>query len=208
MKEDEKKGKISDFNHFCKLKNEYLKICNKVDVHNRTHNAEDHEFITKVNYAELYQVAKRYPSAKLIIEVPNQQYLSENSNSIKYLFSLDPEKTIQPMIPFKGIVANEYIIVLYVTECPDFKNFNNEEIKKHDHYSDGSNIVRGYEKLNKCDKVMNQCFDANIWGYWVEDFYFEKGGWKSVYNGDKNFVNVFSIYRGNTLYDAILDPHY
>jgi hypothetical protein len=200
--------KIEDFGEFCKLKESYLDICHQIEKHNRTHNQESHVDITKVNYKDLYEMAHKHPNAMLIMETPNQECIATISDNLKYLFSSDPHMDIQPMIPFQGMIANDKVIVLYATECPDLDFFDYDEIKKYDNYENGISIVKKYDKIKNSNSMSTSDLEADLWGYWIEDFYFEKNNWKSLHTGNKQFVNVFTTHKGNTSFDLILNPHY
>lgn len=187
------------------LQKAYTNIFSEIKKHNK--NAEKN--ISNVTYEDLYMFAIKHPNALLVIENPNSEYVDKHYENIKLHKEIDESVgSIQPLINFKGIVANDNIIALYVTEKPDLEMFDVEYVRQHTHYVHGKNILKIAEKIKLCINKINIKMKDTLCGYWVDDLYFEKYNWKSVYKLNQKYVNVFNIYKGNDFKELILDPHY
>lgn len=196
--------KFSSFSTFLDVQKRYLEAAGQIESHNMAQRRDD---VSSICVNEFISHCKRYPDALIVMETPSQKALSRIADKLKYLFSHYPYKNVQPMVPYSGIISNEQLIVLYVDSEPMFSNFDMNEAQRFYEYTKGKDILKRYEKDNE-EIIPTLESNATVWGYWINDVYFNKHGWKSLYTVDRQFVSVFASYVGNSSFELILDPHY
>lgn len=193
------------FENFENYQSEFSKIAHEIDRHNILQSRKELENFT---YKELIPFCKKYPDALIVIQIPIRNTLTKMNDKLKYYFSLESHITIQPMIPYKGVVANDQVIALYVESKPDLNNFNIDELRIFKDYKKGKDILNHYEKTKEDIIFPSFELDAEIYAYWIDDYYFEKYNWKSLHNDNSQYVSVFNTYRGNRSSEVIFDSHY
>ena len=196
--------KFSSFSTFLDVQKRYLEAAGQIEAHNMAQRRDD---VSSIDVNELISHCKKYPDALIAMETPNQKSLSNIADKLKYLFSYYPYKNVQPMVPYSGIISNEQLIVLYVDSEPMLSNFDMNEVQRFCEYTRGRDILKRHEDDNE-EIIPLLESNAKVWGYWIDDVYFNKHGWKSLYTVDRQFVSVFASYVGNSSFELILDPHY
>lgn len=190
---------------YMEMQKQYMDISLKI----YNHNIILDKITSTLTYKSLYTFSLKYPNAILVIENPDSKYIEENYDKLKlFKDNNEYECSIQPILNFKGIVANEKFIALYVTEKPDLDMFDVNISEAQRHFVHGKNILNISEQIKHSSNKMQLSMEHNLFGYWIDDIYFQKHNWKSIYKADKNYINVFCLHSGVDKNDIILNPHY
>lgn len=143
--------KLKGFEHFCKLKEDYLNICYEVNSHNYTHNQESHENITKVNYKELYEIAQKYPEAKnALTTTRNINYIFSTKdlmNKIHFKKNLTGQQSRKNKINFLKDTNNN--ISLFIINIIEFESYMFSKAPDSLYYTKGDSFIffKGFSRL-------------------------------------------------------------
>jgi hypothetical protein len=198
--------KINDLSVFFDERKKYHESLHKIYEHNTIFGRTQPE--QKIlTIKDLLEHSIKYPKALIVFENPKEDQLRTMMADTKFYFDKELEFNIQPIFLFKHIVSDENFIVLYNHKKPDLKNINenkNDSINKNDFYINGKKFIESEKER----EGYGYHTDLVIFGYWVDDFYFEKNNWDSCFNSDNNYLHTYCSHKGNDNLTYILNPHY